>query len=148
MKQLVLIGTTGNNLAVVQLPTNWSIDEARQILEYALLKFDESKKDSKEFLCTEDEKALKKSYPTITSEVIEICKEILKHVGSPLDNPSGLIWQFKVQTFFTTNKELTNKAIKAFSKELTQKEKAFISDHYMDILPKIIEALKTAYSYV
>ena len=32
MKQLCLIGTVGNNLAVVQIPAEWSVEEAKKML--------------------------------------------------------------------------------------------------------------------
>ena len=33
MKQLHLIGTTGNNLCLVQIPTSWSQQEVKEMLE-------------------------------------------------------------------------------------------------------------------
>ena len=43
MKQLCLIGTVGNNLAVVQIPTDWSIEEAKNMLAMSLRVFNKER---------------------------------------------------------------------------------------------------------
>ena len=54
MKQLCLIGTVGNNLAVVQIPTGWSVEEAKSMLEMALKVFNEER-ENKEFVTVSSE---------------------------------------------------------------------------------------------
>ena len=68
MKQLHLIGTTGNNLCLVQIPTSWSQQEVKEMLERALLVFmQEQEGDNPEFLTSLNEEELRRQFPRFTN---------------------------------------------------------------------------------
>ena len=64
MKQLCLIGTVGNNLAVVELPTTWSVEEAKNMLEMALKVFNEER-ENKEFVTVSSEEELRNNFQNL-----------------------------------------------------------------------------------
>ena len=72
MKQLHLIGTTGNNLCLVQIPTSWSQQEAKEMLERALLVF-MKEKDNPEFLSSLNEEELKHQFPRFEVNRTSFC---------------------------------------------------------------------------
>lgn len=141
MKQLIVIGSTGNNMCMIQIPTSWSLNEAKDMLEKALLEF-EGNKTRGEFLSINDETELDKMYPKITSEIIECAKILLDKVGNPVNGSGGLSWQMHIQSFILKHPEFATRLIKAFAGSITPDEKAWLSAHYLDLLPVLVKALK------
>ena len=81
MKQLITIGTVGNNLAVVQIPAEWSVEEAKKMLEMSLKMFNKCKKDyCGEFVNVSSEEELKEMFPAPTSRLIVLCNIIINDV--------------------------------------------------------------------
>ena len=141
MKTFVLIGTTGNNLLVVQIPTAWSVEEAKKVLENALLSFKEQKDKNipGEFVTILEENKFKTPRE---SPVIKICKKILKEFGSPF-NSTGLTWQMNIQRKMFTDKAFAHALVDVFTPPLDDDEKKFIQMNYLDILPKIVKTYKS-----
>lgn len=140
MKQLIIIGSTGNNMCVVQIPTSWSLGEAKDFLEKALLQFEENKARG-EFLTINDEEELGKIYVEHNSEIKKCVKELIDHFGSPISGAGGLSWQIRVQNYILTNKIFANKIFKAFNKKLTVEDELWLQSNYLDILPIIVKTL-------
>lgn len=139
MKTFVLVGTTGNNLLVVQIPTAWSVEEAKRVLENALLNFQEEKEtNKKEFVTVLGENQFKAPKE---SPVICICKQILEEFGSPFSSP-GLTWQMNIQRKMFTNAKFAHDMVDIFSKPLDDDEKRFIQANYLEILPTIVKTFK------
>ena len=91
MKQLHLIGTTGNNLCLVQIPTSWSQQEVKEMLERALLVFmQEQEGDNPEFLTSLNEEELRRQFPRFDSKLIEQVSVLLQNVGTPISTGGGL----------------------------------------------------------
>ena len=85
MKQLHLIGTTGNNLCLVQIPTSWSQQEVKEMLERALLVFMQNQEgDNPEFLTSLNEEELRRQFPRFDSKLIEQVSVLLQNVGTPI----------------------------------------------------------------
>ena len=105
MKQLCLIGTVGNNLAVVQIPTAWSVEEAKNMLEMALKVFN-GERENKEFVTVSSEEELKEKFPTPTSKLIVLCNKLMKEIGKPNES-SGIIWQFNTMQYLSSNPDFT-----------------------------------------
>lgn len=141
MKQLIVIGSTGNNVCMVQIPTSWSLNEAKNMLEKALLQFEDNKSRT-EFLTLNDERELNQMYPKHESDVIKFATELIAAVGSPINGSGGLAWQMHVTEHILKHKDFAKKIFKAFDKELTNEEKAWLSSNYIDVLPTILNYLK------
>ena len=141
MKKIIVIGTTGNDMLVVQIPTAWSIEEAKSMLEKALLDFNDSKKDTTEFVSVNTEEELEQKYPTNTSELIMLCEELVRKIGSPIDGAGGLVWQTKAITFMLNQRAFCKKLINAFNNPLSPTEQMYLHDKYLDQLPKILRAM-------
>ena len=105
MKQLCLIGTVGNNLAVVQIPTAWSVEEAKNMLEMALKVFNRER-ENKEFVTVSSEEELRDKFPAPTSKLILLCKKLMKEIGKPNES-SGIIWQFNTMQYLSSNPAFT-----------------------------------------
>jgi len=140
MKQLILIGTVGNNLLTIQIPTNWSLEEAKTMLEQTLLEFEKQKKDG-EFLTALNENELNERYPHMDSEVIKCCEIIIREVGSPVNGAGGIVWQFRVQQYLLKHPDFANRIVKSFNHQLTDEELTFLRVNYIDTLPAIVKAL-------
>lgn len=143
MKQLLLYGSTGNNVCVIQIPTNWSVDEAREFLEKALLEFAANKQHN-EFFSISNEDELNQKWPKKSSEIEECCKIILNNIGSPINGAGGLIWQVRLQSYIMTNPDFINRLFKAFEKKLTREEEAFLSANYLELLPTLVKTIKNS----
>lgn len=141
MKQLIVIGSTGNNVCMIQIPTSWSLNEAKDMLEKALLQFEDNK-SRKEFLTLNDEQELKQMYPKHESDVIKLSSELITAIGSPINGSSGLAWQMHVTEYMLKHKDFAKKIFKAYDKELTNEEMAWLSSNYVDILPTLIAYIK------
>lgn len=142
MKQLILIGTAGNNLLTVQIPANWSLEEAKAMFEKTLLEFNQHRGNG-EFLSALNEKDLNEKYPHVRSEVIECCEIIVKEVGSPVNGAGGIVWQFRVQQYLMKHPDFAIRIVKAFNRSLTDEELTFLRVNYIDTLPAIIKAFAT-----
>lgn len=141
MKTFLLVGTIGNNLLVVQIPTAWSVEEARKVLENALLSFKEQKDKNTqgEFVTILEENKFKTPRE---SPMIKVCKEILEEFGSPFNSP-GLTWQMNIQRKMFTDKVFAHKLVNVFTPPLDDDEKKFIQMNYLEILPKITKAFSS-----
>lgn len=140
MKQLCLIGTVGNNLAVVQIPTAWSVEEAKNMLEMALKMFNKCKKDyCEEFVNVSSEEELKEKFPTPTSKLIVLCNELMKKIGKPNES-SGIIWQFNTMQYLSSNPDFTKELVAAF-RHVNKEEREFINSNYLEFLEKIASTL-------
>lgn len=141
MKQLHLIGTTGNNLTVIQVPTHWSINEVKEMFEKALLLFDEHSNLS-EFLCSFNEQELDKKFPNKSSELIGLCKELINLFGTPITRGNGVIWQVEVYNFLNQNDDFRKKLTECVTKPITSEESAFICSNYLESLLMIVKSFR------
>ena len=140
MKQLCLIGTVGNNLAVVQIPTDWSVEEAKNMLEMSLKMFNKCKKDyCGEFVNVSSEEELKEKFPTPTSKLIVLCNKLMKEIGKPNES-SGIIWQFNTMQYLSSNPAFTKDLVAAF-RHVNKEEREFINSNYLEFLEKIASNL-------
>lgn len=140
MKQLCLIGTVGNNLAVVQIPTSWSVEEAKNMLEMALKMFNKCKKDyCGEFVNVSSEEELKEKFPTPTSKLIVLCDKLMKEIGKPNES-SGIIWQFNTMQYLSSNPDFTKELVAAF-RHVNKEEREFINSNYLEFLERIASNL-------
>lgn len=139
MKQLCLIGTVGNNLAVVQIPTEWTTEEAKNMLEMALRVFDKEKNNSKEFVSVSSEKELKEMFPTPTSRLIILCNNLMKETGKP-NETTGLVWQFNVMSYLSSHPDVAKELANAF-RNPTKEEKEYISANYLEFLRTLTNSL-------
>ena len=138
MKQLCLIGTVGNNLAVVQIPTAWSVEEAKNMLEMALKVFNEER-TNKEFITVSSEEELRDKFPAPTSKLILLCKKLIKEIGKPNES-SGIIWQFNAMQYLSSNPAFTKDLVAAF-RHVNKEEREFINSNYLEFLDKIASNL-------
>ena len=138
MKQLCLIGVTGNNLAVVQIPTAWSVEEAKNMLEMALKVFNEER-ENKEFVTVSSEEELRNKFPAPTSKLILLCKKLMKEIGKPNES-SGIIWQFNAMQYLSSNPAFTKDLVVAF-RHINKEEREFINSNYLEFLEKIASNL-------
>ena len=138
MKQLCLIGTVGNNLAVVELPTAWSVEEAKNMLEMALKVFNEER-TNKEFVTVSSEEELRNKFPEPTSKLILLCKKLMKEIGKPNES-SGIIWQFNAMQYLSSNPAFTKDLVAAF-RHVNKEEREFINSNYLEFLEKITSTL-------
>ena len=138
MKQLCVIGTVGNNLAVVQIPTAWSVEEAKSMLEMALKVFNEER-TNKEFITVSSEEELKEKFPAPTSKLILLCKMLMKEIGKPNES-SGIIWQFNAMQYLSSNPAFTKDLVAAF-RHVNKEEREFINSNYLEFLEKIASTL-------
>ena len=138
MKQLCVIGTVGNNLAVVQIPTAWSVEEAKSMLEMALKVFNEER-TNKEFITVSSEEELKEKFPAPTSKLILLCKMLMKEIGQPNES-SGIIWQFNAMQYLSSNPAFTKDLVAAF-RHVNKEEREFINSNYLEFLEKIASTL-------
>lgn len=141
MKQLHLIGTTGNNLCVVQIPTGWSVEETKEMLEQALLVFVEEQHNP-EFLTSYSIEELRKKFNVNKSELMIEIDKLINNVGTPISIGNGMIWQINVQNYLLNNPNHTKKLIKLFSKPLTKNEQNYLVNSYTETLPKILGLFK------
>ena len=140
MKQLCLIGTVGNNLAVVQIPTGWSVEEAKNMLEMALKMFNKCKEDyCGEFVNVSSEEELKEKFPEPTSKLIVLCNKLIKEIGKPNES-SGIIWQFNTMQYLSSNPAFTKELVAAF-RHVNKEEREFINSNYLEFLEKIASNL-------
>lgn len=138
MKQLCLIGTVGNNLAVVELPTTWSVEEAKSMLEMALKVFNEER-TNKEFITVSSEEELRDKFPAPTSKLINLCNKLMKEIGKPNES-SGIIWQFNAMQYLSSNPAFTKDLVAAF-RHVNKEEREFINSNYLEFLEKIASNL-------
>ena len=134
MKQLCLIGTVGNNLAVVELPTTWSVEEAKSMLEMALKVFNEER-TNKEFITVSSEEELRDKFPAPTSKLINLCNKLMKEIGKPNES-SGIIWQFNTMQYLSSNPAFTKDLVAAF-RHVNKEEREFINSNYLEFLERI-----------
>lgn len=140
MKQLCLIGTVGNNLAVVQIPTEWSVEEAKNMLEMSLKMFNKCKKDyCGEFVNVSSEEELKEKFPAPTSKLIILCNKLIEEIGKPNES-SGIIWQFNAMQYLSSNPAFTKDLVAAF-RHVNKEEREFINSNYLEFLEKIASNL-------
>ena len=138
MKQLCLIGTVGNNLAVVQIPTAWSVEEAKKMLEMALKVFN-GERTNKEFITVSSEEELKEKFPAPTSRLIVLCNNIMKEVGKP-NETTGLVWQFNVMSYLSSHPDVAKELANAF-RNPTKEEREYINTNYLEFLQKLTNSL-------
>lgn len=138
MKQLCLIGTVGNNLAVVQIPTAWSVEEAKNMLEMALKVFN-GERENKEFVTVSSEEELRNKFPAPASKLILLCKKLMKDIGKPNES-SGIIWQFNAMQYLSSNPAFTKDLVAAF-RHINKEEREFINSNYLEFLEKITSNL-------
>ena len=138
MKQLCVIGTVGNNLAVVQIPTAWSVEEAKSMLEMALKVFN-GERTNKEFITVSSEEELRDKFPAPTSKLILLCKKLMKEIGKPNES-SGIIWQFNAMQYLSSNPAFTKDLVAAF-RHVNKEEREFINSNYLEFLEKIASNL-------
>ena len=138
MKQLCLIGTVGNNLAAVQIPTAWSVEEAKSMLEMALKVFNEER-ENKEFVTVSSEEELRNKFPEPASKLILLCKKLMKEIGKPNES-SGIIWQFNAMQYLSSNPAFTKDLVAAF-RHVNKEEREFINSNYLEFLEKIASNL-------
>ena len=138
MKQLCLIGTVGNNLAVVQIPTEWSVEEAKNMLEMALKMFNRHKNNG-EFVNVSSEEELKEMFPAPTSKLIVLCNNIMKEAGRP-NETTGLVWQFNVMSYLSSHPDVAKELANAF-RNPTREEREYINTNYLEFLQKLTNSL-------
>lgn len=144
MKQLHLIGTTGNNLCLVQIPTSWSQQEVKEMLERALLVFmQEQKGDNPEFLTSLNEEELRRQFPRFDSKLIEQVSVLLQNVGTPISTGGGLTWQVEVQNYLLRNPTFTRDLVLLFNNPLKKEEKEYLCINYIEALPEIVKVFKS-----
>lgn len=144
MKQLHLIGTTGNNLCLVQIPTSWSQQEVKEMLERALLVFmQEQEGDNPEFLTSLNEEELRRQFPRFDSKLIEQVSVLLQNVGTPISTGGGLTWQVEVQNYLLRNPTFTRDLVLLFNNPLKKEEKEYLSINYIEALPEIVKVFKS-----
>lgn len=144
MKQLHLIGTTGNNLCLVQIPTSWSQQEVKEMLERALLVFmQEQEGDNPEFLTSLNEEELRRQFPRFDSKLIEQVSVLLQNVGTPISTGGGLTWQVEVQNYLLRNPTFTRNLVLLFNNPLKKEEKEYLSINYIEALPEIVKVFKS-----
>ena len=138
MKQLCLIGTVGNNLAVVQIPTEWSLEEAKNMLAMSLRVFNKER-ENKEFITVSSEEELRDKFPAPTSKLINLCNKLMKEIGKPNES-SGIIWQFHTMQYLSSNPAFTKDLVAAF-RHVNKEEREFINSNYLEFLEKIASNL-------
>ena len=138
MKQLCLIGTVGNNLAVVQIPTAWSVEEAKKMLEMSLKVFN-GERTNKELITVSSEEELKEKFPAPTSRLIVLCNNIMKEVGKP-NETTGLVWQFNVMSYLSSHPDVAKELANAF-RNPTKEEREYINTNYLEFLQKLTNSL-------
>lgn len=138
MKQLITIGTIGNNLAVVQIPTEWSVEEAKNMLEMALKMFNRHKNNG-EFVNVSSEEELKEMFPAPTSRLIVLCNNIMKEAGRP-NETTGLVWQFNVMSYLSSHPDVAKELANAF-RNPTREEREYINTNYLEFLQKLTNSL-------
>lgn len=138
MKQLCLIGTVGNNLAVVQIPTAWSLEEAKNMLVMSLRVFNKER-ENKEFVTVSSEEELKEKFPVPTSKLIVLCNKLMKNIGKPTES-SGIVWQFNAMQYLSSNPDFTKELVAAF-RHVNKEEREFINSNYLEFLEKIASNL-------
>lgn len=144
MKQLHLIGTTGNNLCLVQIPTSWSQQEVKEMLERALLVFmQEQEGDNPEFLTSLNEEELRRQFPRFDSKLIEQVSVLLQNVGTPISTGGGLTWQVEVQNYLLRNPTFTRDLVLLFNNPLKKEEKEYLCTNYIEALPEIVKVFKS-----
>lgn len=144
MKQLHLIGTTGNNLCLVQIPTSWSQQEVKEMLERALLVFmQEQEGDNPEFLTSLNEEELRRQFPRFDSKLIEQISVLLQNVGTPISTGGGLTWQVEVQNYLLRNPTFTRDLVLLFNNPLKKEEKEYLYINYIEALPEIVKVFKS-----
>lgn len=144
MKQLHLIGTTGNNLCLVQIPTSWSQQEVKEMLERALLVFmQEQEGDNSEFLTSLNEEELRRQFPRFDSKLIEQVSVLLQNVGTPISTGGGLKWQVEVQNYLLRNPTFTRDLVLLFNNPLKKEEKEYLCINYIETLPEIVKVFKS-----
>lgn len=144
MKQLHLIGTTGNNLCLVQIPTSWSQQEVKEMLERALLVFmQEQEGDNPEFLTSLNEEELKRQFPRFDSKLIEQVSVLLQNVGTPISTGGGLTWQVEVQNYLLRNPTFTRDLVLLFNNPLKKEEEEYLCINYIEALPEIVKVFKS-----
>lgn len=144
MKQLHLIGTTGNNLCLVQIPTSWSQQEVKEMLERALLVFmQEQEGDNPEFLTSLNEEELRRQFPRFDSKLIEQVSVLLQNVGTPISTGGGLTWQVEVQNYLLRNPTFTRDLVLLFNNPLKKEEKEYLGINYIEALPEIVKVFKS-----
>lgn len=142
MKQLHLIGTTGNNLCLVQIPTSWSQQEVKEMLERALLVFMQEK-DNPEFLSSLNEEELRRQFPRFDSKLIEQVSVLLQNVGTPISTGGGLTWQVEVQNYLLRNPTFTRDLVLLFNNPLKKEEEEYLCINYIEALPEIVKVFKS-----
>ena len=144
MKQLHLIGTTGNNLCLVQIPTSWSQQEVKEMLERALLVFmQEQEGDNPEFLTSLNEEELRRQFPRFDSKLIEQVSVLLQNVGTPISTGGGLTWQVEVQNYLLRNPTFTRDLVLLFNNPLKKEEEEYLCINYLEALPEIVKVFKS-----
>lgn len=144
MKQLHLIGTTGNNLCLVQIPTSWSQQEVKEMLERALLVFmQEQEGDNPEFLTSLNEEELRRQFPRFDSKLIEQVSVLLQNVGTPISTGGGLTWQVEVQNYLLRNPTFTRDLVLLFNNPLKKEEEEYLCINYIEALPEIVKVFKS-----
>ena len=144
MKQLHLIGTTGNNLCLVQIPTSWSQQEVKEMLERALLVFmQEQEGDNPEFLTSLNEEELRRQFPRFDSRLIEQVSVLLQNVGTPISTGGGLTWQVEVQNYLLRNPTFTRDLVLLFNNPLKKEEEEYLCINYIEALPEIVKVFKS-----
>lgn len=132
------MGTAGNNTCITQIPRDWTLEEAKQKLEQALILWDkEKRKTDSEFLAVKNENELEKEVTT-KSEFIDCCKEILLKIGSPLTIPP-IIWQMGVVKHLFNSPAFASKIVRSYQKGLTMEENSFVSTNYLEPLREIVK---------
>ena len=134
MKQLCLIGTVGNNLAVVQIPTEWSLEEAKNMLVMSLRVFNKER-ENKEFITVSSEEELREKFPAPTSKLIVLCNKLMKNIGKPTES-SGIVWQFNAMQYLSSNPDFTKELVAAF-RHVNKEEREFINSNYLEFLERI-----------
>jgi hypothetical protein len=144
MKQLHLIGTAGNNLCLVQIPTSWSQQEVKEMLERALLVFiQEREGDNPEFLISLNEEELRHQFPRLNSKLIEQVSVLLQNVGTPISTGGGLTWQVEVQNYLLRNPTFTRDLVLLFNNPLKKEEKEYLCINCIEALPEIVKVFKS-----
>lgn len=144
MKVLNLIGTTGNNMCLVQIPTSWSQQEVKEMLERALLVFmQEQEGDNPEFLTSLNEEELRCQFPRFDSKLIEQVSVLLQNVGTPISTGGGLTWQVEVQNYLLRNPTFTRDLVLLFNNPLKKEEKEYLCINYIEALPEIVKVFKS-----
>lgn len=137
MKQLILMGTTGNNVCVLQIPTAWPLTQTKHLFEQALLRLSDAQRNSdREFVYIADENELEKNYP-IESKFIQVCRKIIVEIGIPA-NENDINWYLTCQAYLFNNPDLARIVKTTEEKGLTKEEYEFAMANHLDILRTIM----------